>query len=97
MTKNSGGQDDVIIMILLIQEVNREMQIKSFDGKSYYLVEVIAFFLQYLKSKFVSHLSRSRTPTENFDWVITVPAIWRASGKQMMREAAYLVSMHYCM
>jgi len=27
----------------------------------------------------------------DFDWVITVPAIWRARGKQMMREAGYKV------
>ena len=27
----------------------------------------------------------------DFEWVITVPAIWKARGKQMMREAAYLV------
>ena len=30
--------------------------------------------------------------TTDFDWVITVPAIWDARGKRMMREAAYLVS-----
>ena len=27
----------------------------------------------------------------DFDWVVTVPAIWTAQGKQMMREAAYKV------
>ena len=30
--------------------------------------------------------------TTDFDWVITVPAIWDVRGKRMMREAAYLVS-----
>ena len=27
----------------------------------------------------------------DFNWVITVPAIWKPRAKQMMREAAYLV------
>lgn len=34
--------------------------------------------------------------TTDFDWVITVPAIWQARGKQLMREAAYLVSTEFC-
>lgn len=33
--------------------------------------------------------------TEDFHWVITVPAIWQAKGKQMMREAGYLVHIVY--
>ena len=28
----------------------------------------------------------------DFDWVITVPAIWNQQAKQMMREAAYQVN-----
>ena len=27
----------------------------------------------------------------DFDWVITVPAIWDAKGKRLMRESAFLV------
>ena len=39
------------------------------------------------------HAERIR-PLEatDFDWVITVPAIWGARGKQMMREAGYKVT-----
>ena len=57
-------------------------------------MEVIAFILQYLKNQLVDHHSRGVTPlkTTDFDWVITVPAIWDARGKRMMREAAYMVS-----
>ena len=77
------------------QEISRDMPIKSTDGTSYYLVEVIAFVLWYLRSKLVDHLSRSGVSADDFDWVITVPAIWKASGKQMMREAASLVSLSY--
>ena len=31
----------------------------------------------------------------DFDWVITVPAIWKAKGKTMMREAGYKVISAY--
>ena len=30
----------------------------------------------------------------DFHWVLTVPAIWKDRGKQMMREAAYKVYMY---
>ena len=76
------------------QNVNRNMRTKSSDGREFYLVEVIAFVLKHLKCRFECHLS-SNQPSQtgaDFDWVITVPAIWRARGKQMMREAAYMVN-----
>ena len=71
------------------------MHVKDLDGKSFYLMEVIAFILKYLKDKVVDHLSRTVKPLQahDFDWVITVPAIWRSRGRHMMREAAYLVSL----
>ena len=53
--------------------------------------------LKYLKDKLLNleEVSRGLTGALNaddFTWVITVPAMWKARGKQMMREAAYLVS-----
>ena len=75
------------------QNVNRNMTITSMDGKKFYLLEVIAFVLKYLKHKLEEHLSNMQQPlkSDEFDWVITVPAIWKARGKRMMREAAYMV------
>ena len=73
------------------------MKIKSFNGKDYYLVEVIAFVLCHLKNELKNHLTKGgclHLSPADFDWVITVPAIWKARGKQMMREAATLVSIH---
>ena len=69
------------------------MTIESSNGKKCFLVEVIAFILQYLKNELSDHLLRSRSGVliSNFDWVITVPAIWKSRGKRMMREAAYQV------
>ena len=73
------------------------MRLESFAGDRYYLVEVIAFVLCHLKDQLMIQLSgtkKSFSP-KDFDWVITVPAIWKARGKQMMREAAYLVRHLY--
>ena len=68
---------------------------KASNGKEYYLVEVIAHILKYLKDELIRVLQSSGLPVTAtyFDWVITVPAIWRAKGKQMMREAGYKVSL----
>ena len=69
------------------------MPVESFSGERYYLVEVIAFVLRYLKDQLMGQVALTGIkfyPTD-FEWVITVPAIWRARGKQMMREAASLV------
>ena len=69
------------------------MKVKAKNGKEYYLVEVIAYILKYLKDELIKKLKRAELNLEatNFDWVITVPAIWRNRGKQMMREAGYKV------
>lgn len=82
------------------------MLISAHEGEKYYLIEVIALVLYYLKKKFDEHLERSgyKIPStqgsfqalksSDFSWLITVPAIWQDRGKQMMREAAYRVSLH---
>ena len=77
-----------------MQNVNREMKIKGKNGKEYHVIDVVAQILNYLKTELINHLQRSEHPLEatDFDWVITVPAIWKARGKQMMREAGYMVN-----
>ena len=70
------------------------MKIRAQNGRQYYLVDVIAQILKYLKIELIeNYLKRGGHQLEatDFDWVITVPAIWRARGKQMMREAGYKV------
>ena len=79
-----------------MQNVNREMKIKAKNGTDYYLVDVIAQILKYLKIQLIEkHLQRGghQLDATDFDWVITVPAIWKARGKQMMREAGYKVGL----
>ena len=71
------------------------MTIEAVDGRKFYAVEVIALVLKYLKEKLLNELTcavHAPIKASNFQWVITVPAIWKSRGKQMMREAAYLVS-----
>ena len=67
--------------------------VESFTGGSYYLVEVIAFILKYWKSSLLDGLKHTVSPLQStdFDWIITVPAIWKARAKRLMREAAYMV------
>ena len=63
------------------------------SDEEYYLVDVVAFILLYLKDQLYGFLDMTDLDMSQveFDWVVTVPAIWDARGKQMMREAAYKV------
>ena len=66
------------------------------NGKEYFLIDVIAHILCYLKERVLGELKdfglhKSTPKVTDIDWVITVPAIWKASGKKMMREAGYMV------
>ena len=82
---------------MALQEVSLTNTVKSLSQQEFYLIEVIAVTLRHLKNRLLSLEELSRGLTEamkaaDFDWVITVPAMWKTRGKQMMREAAYLVS-----
>ena len=77
------------------------MQVCAANGKKVYLVDLIAQILKHLKNTLIEdHLQPSghTFQASNFHWVITVPAIWRAKGKQLMREAGYKVGgvCHRC-
>ena len=81
--------------------MSRKSIISAFAGENYYLFEVIALLLQHLRAEFENHLSKAqyeihdsesrKLKATDFHWVLTVPAIWKDRGKQMMREAAYKV------
>lgn len=64
------------------------------NGKEFFLLDVIAHTLCHLKKKVIASLGATLSPGLHIDWVITVPAIWNAAGKQMMREAGYKVPFH---
>ena len=70
--------------------------VKSKLRYEFFAIEVIALILKYLKDKLLNldELARGLTgavEASDFHWIITVPAMWKARGKQMMREAAYMV------
>ena len=76
------------------QNLNRNTRVSPINSsEEYYLVDVIAFILKYLKDQLYDTLGNSDLDMSRvtFHWVVTVPAIWDARGKQMMREAAYKV------
>jgi len=82
------------LLWLYIQDVNRNMPVSPINSSErYYLVDVVAFILKYLKDQLYVALGRTDLHMSHvqFDWVVTVPAIWDIRGKQMMREAAYKV------
>ena len=65
------------------------------NGKQFFLVDVIAQILHDLKCRLltvVRDFGYKKLNASDFDWVITVPAIWKSKGKKMMREAGYMVS-----
>ena len=82
--------------LLFLQDVSRNTLVSPINSsEQYYLVDVVAFILKYLKDQLYEALGKSldMSQTINFDWVVTVPAIWDIHGKQMMREAAYKVTI----
>ena len=79
--------------------MNRHTPISPINSsEQYYLLDVIAFILKYLKDQLYEALTRGGYDMSRvqFDWVVTVPAIWDIRGKQMMREAAYKVTRWPC-
>uniref|UniRef100_A0A1X7TKH9 Uncharacterized protein n=1 Tax=Amphimedon queenslandica TaxID=400682 RepID=A0A1X7TKH9_AMPQE len=75
------------------QSLDRTTEVSSFTGGSYYLIEVIAFILTHLKEKLLTDHLKGDYKSSDFDWVITVPAIWKARARRMMREAAYMAGL----
>lgn len=57
-------------------------------------MKIFSYSLAYFKDlaiQEITYQSAVKISTDVIRWVITVPAIWRASAKQFMRQAAYEV------
>ncbi|XP_011404041.1 PREDICTED: heat shock 70 kDa protein 12A-like [Amphimedon queenslandica] len=80
------------VKMLLRRDIKREAHVTSYTGEHFYLIEVIAFILKHLAETLEKSLDRGsvKLKKNDFDWVITVPAIWDVQSKRMMREAAFL-------
>lgn len=78
--------------------MNRNTTLEARNGKRLKALDIFAYSLEYLKDKALERIyetSGVEYKTEEVLWVITVPAIWKQSAKQFMREAAYQVlTMH---
>lgn len=94
------GQNYPSNVVFILQKlITLSTTITGEDGEEYYLSEVIAFILRAIKERVQKEFKNWGPDFEiyKFEWVITVPAIWsiQARSRDMMRQAAYLVSLLY--
>jgi hypothetical protein len=76
------------------QDLHKSVEIKAANGKPMKAVSVFAHALKFFKDHVIEELtdqSATQILEDDIQWVITVPAIWRAPAKQFMRTAAYEV------
>lgn len=74
--------------------MNTQTLIAASNGRKVPALTIFTYALQYFKEHALRELSDqsgTRFVNEDVRWVITVPAIWKQSAKQFMREAAYQV------
>ena len=85
-----------------MQNLHKDVEIKAANGKALRAVTVFAHALKFFKDHVLEELSdqsATKILEEDIQWVLTVPAIWKAPAKQFMRTAAYEVSpldVSYC-
>ena len=68
---------------------------KAANGLEMPIRSVFAFALRHFKEVAIRECgfhSGTDVPSSEFEWVVTVPAIWKGGAKQTMREAAYEAS-----
>lgn len=82
------------LLFIYRQDLNKLVEIKAANGKPIKAVTVFAHALKFFKDHVIEELtdqSATQILEDDIQWVITVPAIWRAPAKQFMRTAAYEV------
>jgi len=76
--------------------LDRNTQLTAANGKNVDAITVFSISIKYLKDEAVKTIREATKDNfykaEDFQWVLTVPAIWTAAAKQFMREAAYQVT-----
>ena len=83
------------VYFLFPQDICRGQKISALNGKEFFLLDVIAHILHHLKDQLLIELRDhgKNLKASDFDWVITVPAIWKRSARELMLEAGYMVSL----
>ena len=74
----------------------RDTLLQARNGKRMRALDIFAKALEYLKDKALEAIAKQsgvKYKAEEVLWVVTVPAIWKQSAKQFMREAAYEVCL----
>ena len=77
------------------QNIDRNRKLFAMNGKQFFLLDVIAHILHHLKCRLLTILrdfGYKELRASDFDWVITVPAIWKPRANRLMLEAGYMVS-----
>ena len=84
-------------VFLFSQTIDRNQKIPALNGKQFFLVGIIAHILHELKCRLLTTLTDVgfKLKASDFNWVITVPAIWAPKGWEMMHEAGYMVSQGF--
>ena len=66
--------------------------LKAANGKLMSAMDVFSAAINFLKEHFLESINnrddRNNITVDKVRWVLTVPAIWSISSKQLMREAA---------
>ena len=74
----------------------RDTLLQARNGKRMRALDIFSKALEYLKDKALEAIAKQsgvKYKAEEVLWVVTVPAIWKQSAKQFMREAAYEVCL----
>ncbi|XP_038159985.1 heat shock 70 kDa protein 12A-like [Cyprinodon tularosa] len=83
---------DCFKMALYGKKINRDLKIEAANGRSMKALRVFAEALRFLKVNALTTVNSNAKGKmfipSDFNWVLTVPAIWDPSAKQFMREAA---------
>ena len=76
--------------------MDRNTQLTAANGKNVDAITVFSLSMKYFKDEAVETIRDATKDkyysAEDFQWVLTVPAIWTAAAKQFIREAAYQVT-----
>ena len=84
----------------MIQNFSEDYPIEAINGGSAKAIEVFAKALKYLADKLIKFIPEAVEieivdPTDEIQWVFTVPAIWQPGARQFMRKAAIKVRQQW--
>ena len=74
--------------------MSRDTLLEARNGKRMRALDIFSKSLEYLKDRTLERIHKQsgvHYTAEEIQWVVTVPAIWKQSAKQFMREAAFEV------